>query len=91
MLNYILCLCCYYPLDVNRGDNFLMVISYMMKCNFSFSAGVALADHLPVWGMVEEVNSLLADHSSIVLTAPPGAGKSTLLPLTVLDLSLIHI
>ena len=85
MLNYILCLCCYYPLDVNRGDNFLMVISYMMKCNFSFSAGVALADHLPVWDIVEEVNSLLADHTSIVLTAPPGAGKSTLLPLTVLD------
>ena len=85
MLNYILCLCCYYPLDVNRGDNFLMVISYMMKCNFSFSARVALADHLPVWDIVEEVNSLLADHTSIVLTAPPGAGKSTLLPLTVLD------
>ena len=57
----------------------------MMKCNFSFSARVALADHLPVWDIVEEVNSLLADHTSIVLTAPPGAGKSTLLPLTVLD------
>ena len=47
--------------------------------------GMSLVDRLPVWNVVEEVNGLLADHPSIVLTAPPGAGKSTLLPLTVLD------
>lgn len=47
--------------------------------------GRSLVDRLPVWNVVEEVNGLLADHPSIVLTAPPGAGKSTLLPLTVLD------
>ena len=23
--DYILCLCCYYPPDVNRGDNFLIL------------------------------------------------------------------
>lgn len=32
-----------------------------------------------------EVNTTLAAHSRIVVTAPPGAGKSTLLPLTVLS------
>lgn len=47
--------------------------------------GMSLVDRLPVWNVVDEVNGLLAQHPSIVLTAPPGAGKSTLLPLTVLD------
>ena len=47
--------------------------------------GMSLVDRLPVWNVVDEVNGLLAQHPSIVLTALPGAGKSTLLPLTVLD------
>src|SRR5574344_3112083 len=55
------------------------------KIRKSMADGMSLVDRLPVWNVVEEVNSLLADHTSIVLTAPPGAGKSTLLPLTVLD------
>lgn len=46
---------------------------------------ISSVDNLPVWEVVERVNSLLASHQSIVLTAPPGAGKSTLLPLTVVD------
>ncbi len=46
---------------------------------------ISSVDNLPVWEVVEKVNSLLASHQSIVLTAPPGAGKSTLLPLTVVD------
>ena len=46
---------------------------------------ISSVDNLPVWDVVEKVNSLLASHHSIVLTAPPGAGKSTLLPLTVAD------
>ncbi|MGM9734492.1 MAG: ATP-dependent helicase HrpB [Prevotella sp.] len=46
---------------------------------------ISSVDNLPVWDVVEKVNSLLASHQSIVLTAPPGAGKSTLLPLTVVD------
>ena len=55
------------------------------KIRKSMADGMSLVDRLPVWNVVEEVNSLLAHHPSIVLTAPPGAGKSTLLPLTVLD------
>ena len=46
---------------------------------------ISSVDNLPVWDVVDKVNSLLANHSSVVLTAPPGAGKSTLLPLTVLQ------
>ena len=46
---------------------------------------ISSVDNLPVWDVVEKVNSLLASHHSIVLAAPPGAGKSTLLPLTVAD------
>ena len=55
------------------------------KIRKSMADGMSLVDRLPVWNVVEEVNSLLAHHPSIVLTAPPGAGKSTLSPLTVLD------
>ena len=55
------------------------------KIRKSMADGMLLVDRLPVWNVVEEVNSLLAHHPSIVLTAPPGAGKSTLSPLTVLD------
>lgn len=40
---------------------------------------------LPVGAIAAEVNTTLAAHSRIVVTAPPGAGKSTLLPLTILD------
>ena len=40
---------------------------------------------LPVGTIAGKVNSLLTEHSRIVVTAPPGAGKSTLLPLTILD------
>lgn len=40
---------------------------------------------LPVGAIAAEVNTTLAAHSRIVVTAPPGAGKSTLLPLTILS------
>lgn len=40
---------------------------------------------LPAAEIVAEVNSKLAIHNTIIITAPPGAGKSTLLPLTMLD------
>ena len=33
----------------------------------------------------DKVNSLLASHNRLVVTAPPGAGKSTLLPLSLLQ------
>ena len=33
----------------------------------------------------DKVNSLLASHHRLVVTAPPGAGKSTLLPLSILQ------
>ena len=39
---------------------------------------------LPAWAIAPEVNRLLAQHASLVVTAPPGAGKSTILPLTIL-------
>lgn len=43
------------------------------------------AEALPAHAIAEEVNSQLATHTSLVITAPPGAGKSTLLPLTILS------
>ena len=55
------------------------------KIRKGVSADISHVDRLPAWDIVEEVNGLLTNHPSIVLTAPPGAGKSTLLPLTVLD------
>jgi ATP-dependent helicase HrpB len=33
----------------------------------------------------DKVNSLLASHNRLVVTAPPGAGKSTLLPLSLMQ------
>lgn len=41
--------------------------------------------HLPAYAISDAVNRALAEHSSLVITAPPGAGKSTLLPLTMLQ------
>ncbi len=41
--------------------------------------------HLPAYSIAEEVNKVLGNHSSVVITAPPGAGKSTVLPLTILQ------
>ena len=41
--------------------------------------------HLPAYSIAEEVNKVLDNHSSVVITAPPGAGKSTVLPLTILE------
>ena len=41
--------------------------------------------HLPAYSIAEEVNKVLGNHSSVVITAPPGAGKSTVLPLTILE------
>ena len=40
---------------------------------------------LPASLIVDDVNSALQMHHSLVITAPPGAGKSTLLPLTILS------
>lgn len=42
------------------------------------------SSHLPASHIAQAVNQSLADHNSLVITAPPGAGKSTLLPLTIL-------
>ena len=42
------------------------------------------AGHLPASQIACSVNQALAEHDSLVITAPPGAGKSTLLPLTML-------
>ena len=39
---------------------------------------------LPAALIADRVNSVLATHNTLVVTAPPGAGKSTLLPLTIL-------
>lgn len=41
--------------------------------------------HLPVTDITDEVNTSLARHPRLVVTAPPGAGKSTLLPLSLLE------
>lgn len=41
--------------------------------------------YLPAYSIAEEVNKVLGNHSSVVITAPPGAGKSTVLPLTILE------
>lgn len=41
--------------------------------------------HLPAYSIAEEVNKVLGNYSSVVITAPPGAGKSTVLPLTILE------
>lgn len=40
---------------------------------------------LPAYDIANRVNVALADHNTLVITAPPGAGKSTLLPLTMLE------
>lgn len=40
---------------------------------------------LPASGIADRVNAMLAEHTRLVITAPPGAGKSTLLPLTMLE------
>lgn len=40
---------------------------------------------LPAAAIADEVNRLLADNDTLIITAPPGAGKSTLLPLTMLE------
>lgn len=39
----------------------------------------------PVSQVADEVCASLAEHSRLILTAPPGAGKSTLLPLVLLE------
>lgn len=44
-----------------------------------------IINHLPAHLIADELNSVLRNHNSAVVTAPPGAGKSTLLPLTILD------
>ena len=40
---------------------------------------------LPIWSVVPEVDRLLRENRTLVVTAPPGAGKSTVLPLKMLD------
>ena len=40
---------------------------------------------LPAYGIAEEVNRVLAEKGSVIVTATPGAGKSTVLPLTIMD------
>ena len=43
------------------------------------------ASNLPALGISGRLNALLAERSSVVVTAAPGAGKSTILPLTILE------
>ena len=43
------------------------------------------AGRLPAAEIAGTVDALLAEHASLVVTAPPGAGKSTLLPITILE------
>ena len=50
----------------------------------SIQALVGQYSQLPASQIALKVNSTLAAHTSLVVTAPPGAGKSTLLPLTLL-------
>lgn len=40
---------------------------------------------LPIDDILPELRSALANHSSVVLQAPPGAGKSTVVPLALLE------
>src|SRR5512146_1157745 len=40
---------------------------------------------LPIDQALPELRRALAEHSSVVLTAPPGAGKSTVVPLVLLE------
>lgn len=40
---------------------------------------------LPALGLSGELNALLKERGSVVVTAAPGAGKSTILPLTILE------
>ena len=42
-------------------------------------------EHLPAYGIAEEVNQRVRSSKRLVITAPPGAGKSTLLPITLLE------
>ena len=51
-----------------------------MRCDLHPSAA-----SLPVAGIADEVNRMLARQPRLVVTASPGAGKSTLLPLTILE------
>ena len=44
---------------------------------------IARSGHLPASEIAKEVNDILEENNTLVITAPPGAGKSTLLPLTI--------
>ena len=45
---------------------------------------ISRAGNLPASEIVDAVNVQLAEHDTVVITAPPGAGKSTLLPITIM-------
>lgn len=45
----------------------------------------ALHIQLPVAEIIPEVRKTLADHTTLIVGAPPGAGKSTLLPLALFE------
>ena len=45
---------------------------------------ISRAGNLPASEIVDAVNAQLAEHDTVVITAPPGAGKSTLLPITIM-------
>jgi len=40
---------------------------------------------LPIHAVLEPLKAAVADHSAVVLAAPPGAGKTTVVPLALLD------
>ena len=45
------------------------------------------AEQLPVAGVLEELESVLAAHPAAVLAAPPGSGKTTLVPPGLLSIA----
>ncbi|HEV7231189.1 MAG TPA: ATP-dependent helicase HrpB [Bacteroidia bacterium] len=44
-----------------------------------------MSEQLPIYDILPEIRSTLANHNTVILQAPPGAGKSTALPLELLE------
>src|SRR5690349_15904747 len=63
-----------------RGNNDLGQIA-QPACTATFS----MQTQLPILEIVDEIKASLAQHSTLLLQAPPGAGKSTVLPPELLE------
>jgi ATP-dependent helicase HrpB len=44
-----------------------------------------MSEQLPIYDILPEIRSALANNNTVILQAPPGAGKSTALPLELLN------